>query len=610
MSASVITRVFPDSSREQLPTMAERPPSLDDYRAILRRRKWQFIVPAALVLVVAAAVAIGLPPVYRSSATILVEEQEIPADLVRSTVTSYAGERIEIISQRVMTAENLGRIIEEYDLYPDLRRDTDLSTAVRRMRGDVGREMINARFADPRSGRSRSATIAFSVSYDSRSPKLAQEVTQAIASLYLEKNLRERQRRAQESTAFLEQEAARLREGVAVLERELASFKERHGDKLPELMRLNLDLMQRTEDRLRATKQEITSLDEQVIFLASELALTEPYSAVYDASGKRVMTPSDRLKALEAEYVGIASRYSAAHPDRKRIEREIAALRKMVGAGADLSDLRRQLQEQQSELQSLRERYSPEHPEVKRLEGAVEASRTRLTEAGGQDLRERVPDADNPAHIQLRARLEAAEAKLTSLQEVKSDLEAKLKEYEARILESPQIEREYKQLVREHDLAVNAYNEINAKLNTARLAESLETESRGERFSLIDPAHLPVSPHQPDRLALAFFGLVLAIGSGVGNLAFREATDQRLYGPRAVEGVTGSPPLAVIPRIETGDDRRRHSQRRATLALSVAVGALLVAVWTHFFVAPLQDLFGGPVGEQPAAAVGDGRLGD
>ena len=610
MSTSVITRVFPDPSREHLSNMAEQPLSLDDYRAIFRRRKWQFIVPAALVILVAAAVAIGLPSVYRSSATILVEQQEIPADLVRSTVTSYAGERIEIISQRVMTAENLGRIIEEYDLYPDLRRNTDLATAVRRMREDVGREMINARFADPHSGRPRSATIAFSVSYDSRSPKLAQEVTQAIASLYLEKNLRERQRRAQESTAFLEQEAARLREAVAALERELASFKERHGDRLPELMRLNLDLMQRTEDRLRATNQEITSLDEQVIFLASELALTEPYSAEYDASGKRVMTPADRLKTLEAEYVGIASRYSAAHPDRKRIEREIAALRKMVGGGANLNDLRRQLQEQQSELQSLRERYSPDHPEVKRLEGAIEASRTRLAEAGGEDLGDRVADADNPAYIQLRARFEAAEAKLASLQGVKADLEAKLKEYETRILESPQIEREYKQLVREHDLAVNAYNEIMAKLNTVRLAESLETESRGERFSLIDPADLPASPHQPDRMALLFFGFVLAIGSGVGNLAFREATDQRLYGPRAIEAVTGARPLAVIPRIETDDDRKRHSRRSAALALSIAVGVVLVVAWFHFFVVPLQYLLGEPAVEPAVAAEDEAQLSD
>lgn len=570
--------------------MSEQALTLDDYFAIISRRKWQFILPAVIVLATAATVAITLPAVYRSTATILIEQQEIPTDLVKSTVTSYAGERIEIISQHVMTTENLARIIEEYDLYPKLRKEVDLGAAVDRMRSDIVREMMNAEFADQKSGRPTSATIAFTVSFDSPSPSLAQQVAQEIASLYLEKNLRERTKTAQESTSFLEQESRKLGDSVAEIEEKLALFKEKFGDRLPELMKLNLDFMQRTEDRLRTTAQEITSLEEQAIYLASELALMDPYSAVYSSSGERVMKPADRLKALEAEHVAIASRYSAAHPDRIKIEREIASLRGIVG-NTDSRDLRLRLNEQQSELSLLLDRYSPDHPDVKRLEREIGMTRQRLLSKGTGPGDSRVSDADNPAYIQLQARLSAAEAKLASLRSVQSDLESSLREYEQRILQSPQIEREYSTLVRDHENAVNTYNEINSKLNAARLAETLETESRGERFSLIDPANLPSQPYSPDRIAIFFFGFVLAIGSGVGNVAFREATDQRLYGPRAVQAITGFAPLALIPLMITREDRAAHARRtRAIVVLALLTLATLMVI-VHVLVAPLDSLW-------------------
>lgn len=573
--------------------MSDQALSLDDYVSILKRRKWQFVLPVLLVMSAAAVVAMTLPAVYRSTATILIEQQEIPTDMVQSTVTSYAGERIQVISQHVMTTENLGRIIEAYDLYPELRQGTDLGAAVATMRSDIVREMINAQFADPRSGRPTSATIAFSVSFDSPSPLLAQQVAQEIASLYLEKNLRERTRTAQESTSFLEQESRKLGDEVSQIEERLALFKEEHGDRLPELMKLNLDLMQRTEDRLRSTAQEMSSLEEQAIYLASELALLDPYSAVYSSSGQRVMKPADRLKALEAEYVGIASKYSAAHPDRIKIEREMASLRGIVG-DTDSRDLRRRLSEQQSELSSLLERYSPDHPDVKRLEREIGMTRLRLSSSIGGSGESRVSDADNPAYIQLQARLSATESKLASLRQVQSDLESSLRDYEQRILQSPQIERAYSSLVRDHETAVNSYKEINAKLNSARLAETLETESRGERFSLIDPANLPGQPYSPDRIAIFFFGFVLAIGSGVGNVAFREATDQRIYGPRAVQAITGSPPLALIPLVVTLEDRAAHAKKTRAIVVSALALLMVVMAIVHVLVVPLDSLWANP----------------
>ena len=165
--------------------MEENVKGLGDYLAILKRRRWQLIVPAVLIFAAAAAAALLLPPVYKSTATILVEQQEIPQDLVRTTVTSFAAERIQVISQRVMTTAKLGEIIERFNLYPDERRKVPLSDVVEKMREHIDLDMIDADVIDPRSGRASEATIAFTLGYQSDSPQLAQKVANEMVSLYL-----------------------------------------------------------------------------------------------------------------------------------------------------------------------------------------------------------------------------------------------------------------------------------------------------------------------------------------------------------------------------------------------------------------------------------------
>lgn len=565
--------------------------NIDDYIATLKRRRWQIIVPALVIFLAAAAVAVGLPSVYRSTGTILIEQQEIPTDLVQSTVTSYAGERVQIVSQKVMTAENLGRIMERYDLFADTRRDFGLAYAVREMQNDIEFETISANVADARGGRAQEVAIAFSLSFDHPSPEIAQAVADDIIQLFLEENVRDRKETAQKTSDFLEQEAGKLSGQIDVLEEQLAEFKETEGHRLPELMNFNLERMKSTEERLRNQEESIRTLEQQRLYLQSELASTEPYAAMFSSTGERVMTPADRLRVLEAEYVGLAARYSPTHPDRVRVERELAALRQAVGASDD-GNLGRRLVQQQAELQSALDRYSEEHPDVKRLQRAVAATRAELAKQGkgGSDWVPGVSDANNPSYVQLQTRLAATEADLRSARVTRDELLASLKDYEQRITESPQIEREYKTLTRDYTNAVTSYQDILAKLGAARLAEALETESRGERFSLIEPPPLPRKPYKPNRLGLLFLGFVLSVGGGMGHAVVREALDKRVYGPKVVQSIIGSPPLAVVPYIETEVDRHRRT-RRITTAVAVVAGLIAVGILlVHLFVMPLGEI--------------------
>ena len=565
---------------------------LGDYLAILNRRKKQFILPALIILLISIALAAGLPSVYRSEATILIEQQEIPTDLVRSTVTSYAGERIQMISQKVMTSENLGKIIDNYGLYKKERENTSLIMLVEKIRKDISLEMISADVVDPRSGRPTTATIAFKLSFSHRNPRVAQKVTNELVSLYLNENLRRRTQSAVETSGFLAVEADKLKDQVSDLETRLAQFKENNINNLPELQQLNIQLMERAERDLRDTDQQIRSLAERKIYLQSELAQMSPTSTLYSATGERVLGAEDRLKSLQAKYVSLSARYSPSHPDLIKMGKEIEALKRETGAGTDVTELQLQLKELKAELASLSDRYSSEHPDVRKLQRAIDNTQAALDEGlKEQQNNEAIVAAskpDNPAYIQLQAQLHAAEGELRSLNQSRVELKAKIADFEQRLLNSPRVEREYRDLTRDYDNALAKYREVKAKQQEAELAEALERERKGERFSLIEPPQLPEKPAKPNRLAILFLGFVFSVAGGIGIVALAESLNDSIKTPQELVNVIGAPPLVVIPYIENAADLAKKQRLRLGMVASVIVLGIGTLTAFHFVVMPLD----------------------
>jgi len=556
--------------------MQEQTLSVSDYLAILKRRKWQLIIPAILTFIAATAAAVFLPTRYESTATILIEQQEIPMDLVRSTITTYAEQRVQIINQRVMTTENLSPIIERHDLYAALRDKLGMASAVEKIREDIEVETISAG--------ARGEAIAFTVSYESESPTVAQGVTNDVVSLFLNENALDRRRATQEISRFLDQESRRLAGEVSTLEEKLARFKEQHGDTIPEMMQVNRQLFQRTEDSLRQTDQDIQTLEVNQVYLQSELAKLSPYVATGPGSDGRVLSPSERLKELEAERLRLSSRYSATHPDRVAVEREIETLRREIGRGG-IDDGLRPRNARLRELATLSSRYSSEHPEVKALQRQANASAGSSSSSAGSG------DADNPLYIQLQSQVAANQSKLDALRESRQELESRLAELESRLAEGPKIEREYLLITRDYDAAVEKYNQVKSKHMEAVLAESLEKESKGERFTLIEPPLVPDQPSSPDRPKIFLIGLVAAGGAGLGTVAGLETLDGRIYALRTISNAVGAPPLAVIPFIESPAHRRRRLIKR--IVLIVALIALIAgsAFAIQYFWMPLDAVW-------------------
>ena len=164
-------------------------------------------------------------------------------------------------------------------------------------------------------------------------------------------------------------------------------------------------------------------------------------------------------------------------------------------------------------------------------------------------------------------------------------------QFEARITAAPKLEQEYRALTRDYDNAMGKYKEVREKEMQAQLAKSLETDRKGERFSLIEPPLVPEKPFKPNRPAILMLGLVLSVAGGVGNLALREIMDKGLRGARAVLAITGAPPLAVIPYIAIEADRHRRTRRIRVWIAGVVIALVVGIAAVHFFWKPLDILW-------------------
>lgn len=572
--------------------MQQQAITLKDYREALIRRRGSLAAVMALVLFITVALAFGLPSIYRSTATILVEQQDIPDNLIASTVTGYADERIQLIAKRVMTQANLHKIIKKLNLHTPASGLEELEAITVRLREHTLLEMVSAEETNPRSGKQREITIAFTVSYEDKSPERAQQVAKELASLYLEENRASRIQLATETVAFLDQQARKVRARIAELESQLAKFKEQHLGALPEQRDLNLQLIERTEREISTIQNQMRTLEERRIYLESELAQVSPTNPIYSPQGDRILTAEGRLKGLQAQYTSLSAVYSADHPDLVRMRREITALEGQLGVGGDTTALTQQVSGLRQQLAAVKDRYSSEHPDVKRLERALSKAEEELNKAMSASNGRPIPAAkpDNPAYIQLRTNLEATQSELQALRLSEREQKAKLAVLEGRLTKAPWVESDYRALTRDYEDALNRYKEITAKQTTAELAKSLESEQKGDRFSLLESPVVPDAPISPNRLAILFLGTVLSFAGGIGTVAVMEVLDDSVHGRKALIEFFGVPPLAVIPNIQTEADLRRRRWRRVAIAGACIFGLALLTTWIHTRLAPLHTI--------------------
>ena len=560
--------------------MEEEALTLQELIGAARRRIVPVAAVACAVLAVAVPIVFAWPAVYRSTATILIEEQEIPRELVRSTVTTIADQRIQVITQQVMTRATLMQIVEKYDLYPRERRYLSNEEILDRMRRDINTQTISAEAGGSRPFSSGARAIAFKLSYDSESPPKAQQVANELVTLYLNENVRSRRQRADEATAFFADEAGRIGKQISEIETRLAAFKRANSNRLPETTQLNMQLRDRAEAEIEEIERQLRLLEDRSIYLESQLTVIKETAPI---PSERVLEPEERLRALHNQYASQSAIYGESHPDLVRMRREMEALEKSTGKTAQPDP--KSLEEAKNELARLSERYAPDHPDVVRQQKRVAAFEADLAKAPAPKK------ADNPAYVSLAAQIESAKAEIQSLRQRREEVRARIASYNARLEQAPGVEQTYRDMVRDQDNAVTKYKEIRAKQMEAQVALELEKERKGERFSLIDPPEYPEKPYQPDRRKLLATAVAASLGSGIGAGALAESLDRSIRGARALGGLLETPVLGVIPRVEDAQRKQRRRRRLLLVAAAALVAAVCALAAAHFFIMPLESLW-------------------
>lgn len=563
--------------------------SLGDYIAVLKRRKKIIAIVACAVFLIGLIVAFVWPSTYRSTAVILIESQDIPPDLVRSTITSYAVQRIEEIKQRIMTTANIMGVVERFELYnkDQLKRLTRTEIS-NKFRENVSVEPISADVRDPRSGNPTKAVIAFKLAFNGHEPQKVHKVTNELITLYLNENLRGRTEQSNSTSDFLSGELSELDKILKDLEEKLSKFKAENKGSLPELNGFNLNILDRSESELADVKTRIQDLESRKISIGAQLAQLNPSAPTIMANGQAVLSDSDRLKALQSEYRRKSSIYNGDHPDLIRLNREITALSKNLGLPEEAKDISRQLQIARDQLAQSREKYTAQHPEIKRLSELVVALEKEVPQEKPA-LYESVPD--NPSYVLLDTQLKAVDSEILALKSKLNIIREKINTHEKLLLKAPTVERDYQVLLRDYENTRLKYREISEKQMQATLGKNLELERKGERFTLIQPPEIPEEPVSLNRLVIVFAALMSAVGLGVIAGIIAEGLDQRVYGESSINAITGLNNIVVIPFYAEPVDRIVQAKQYRWIVgcafFSLLVGALLF----NFLVKPLDVTF-------------------
>jgi uncharacterized protein involved in exopolysaccharide biosynthesis len=273
-----------------------------------------------------------------------------------------------------------------------------------------------------------------------------------------------------------------------------------------------------------------------------------------------------------------------------RLKREIEGLERQVGQVDTTNNLQRQLQDAETQLADLQKRYAPDHPDVIRLQKLVTALKASLasTPAVSSVSHE---NPDNPAYIEVKGQHDAAGAQRDALVEKRTDIQKQIDELERRLAAAPAVQRDFDAIARELDNEQLRYRDLRQKQMEAKLSDNLESEQKGERFTLIDPPRVPERPTSPNRVLLICLGIALAFGTGVVMLQVLESRDDSVRNRRELELMLEVPPLAILPLMLTRADRRRQRWHQSMAVAGVAGVFAVVLVLTHLFYRPLDVLW-------------------
>jgi polysaccharide chain length determinant protein (PEP-CTERM system associated) len=488
--------------------------------AVWNRRKRLAMLVFAAPFTAAVGLTIFLPNIYRSTATILVERQQVPEAFVRNTVTGELETRLHTISQEILSRSRLEGLIARFGLYPDLRKDGSAEAVIERMRSDI---QLDLKGAGPRARGGE--TIAFTISYRGNNPQTVATLTNTLASFYIEENLKVRERQAAGTAEFLRIELQEVKQRLDEQERLVSEFKKRYIGELPQQMQANLATLEGLNAQLRLNS------DSQ-------------------------MRTMERREATAKQLAEAGSFGPAGGPD---------------ATAARLARLKQELTE-------LRDLFSDKYPDVIRVKTQIAVLERQLAEARANRRPEENESASaaSPYILQLRQALSDLDAEIKVLKADERRLRAGIASYQRRVEETPRREQEFQALSRDYETTSQLYRSLVTRHEEAQIAEKMEQRQKGEQFRILDPAIASQQPAAPNRLRLILIGLMISLGLAAGTVMLTEHLDNSFHTLDDLRAFTTVSVLASIPRIVTKADAGRRRWRFRLVAAAAMLGLALI----------------------------------
>jgi polysaccharide biosynthesis transport protein len=504
---------------------------------IIRRRFILFLIPFVLIASLGTVFVVSMPAIYSASAKILVESQQIPEELVKSTVTALASERIQVIQQRVLTRQNLLSLIDKFALF-ETKSGTSRSDAVELMRQRIVFTPIELEQTSNRR-RNDKVSTAFIVEFSSENADTALKVTSELLKFIIEEDIKSRNERASDTSKFLERETQRISTELALVQNEISQFKLENTETLPEKLSFNMSLLERTERNIGDLRRELNSNDEQQRLIKLEASVAGRINTTVVSDPLEGV--KKKLNEIKAEYEAKKSTLAPAHPDMRTLKQTISA-----------------------------------------LEAQLESSITDSNENEGQPV--------SPIAALAEEKLQTLEQSRLLLEEQQNKQEEVAKKLRSVVVKTPEVGATLAVLERREAALQKSLDDISQRFRQAQLGERLEQEQRAERFEVLEQPVLPQSPSKPNRPVLLGAVSALAFGLGAALSTASELLDQTIKSAVDVEKKLRQRPLIVIPYIKTAGEVRRSNWKTigVILLLLTIIGLALLVV--HLFFRPLDEL--------------------
>jgi polysaccharide chain length determinant protein (PEP-CTERM system associated) len=495
--------------------------SISNLLHILKKRARPATIAAFAVLIAMTCFVFLLPAVYESKATLLIEHMDMPLELAGGAGSQeYVEQRLQRTKQRVLTDESVKALIEKHKVY-DISDATDLESLLEQFKENALVTPQVTGVIDPRSMRSAELTYAFDVSFLHSDPKVATDVANDLADLFVSSSAAQAKEDALRSIEFAKAEAERLAGELRQREAKLTAFRQANPGGLPEDRVRNQESAMALDREIAAIDTDLRAARARRDLLDAQLRDTPRDNPIISDSGQVVMGGADRLAAAQQELAAALAKYSEDHPDVRRLRREIATLSADIKSGASATP-------------------------------------------------------SNPAYLQLQSQVNAAGIEVRELSARRSSVSAELAKMQGEITLSPKLEEQYRELVRDYEVMKTQYEQMRSQQATAELKAKAANTSAAESYILINPAREPEDPVEPDRVALMFLALVMAIAAGVGTAFLLNVADTTIRGSADIVSIAGVQPFAHVPTLRNAIEARKR--RMTDFALAGVITIVTVAV--------------------------------